>query len=121
MGLVHIFGKKPIIQVLDFLIVHKYWDYSLKDISEATGVSFRTLQRLIPRLVKEGIVVKTRKEGKAELYIINFESPTVKKLDELATVADLEYAEKISHARKRVQVPEFLKYLLPLPTSTAKA
>lgn len=93
MGLKHVFGEKPIPLVLDFLRVHKHWDYSLKDISEATGVSFRTLQRIMPGLEGEGIVVRTRTEGRAQMYMIDSNCPIVEKLDELAIVSDLEYAE----------------------------
>lgn len=92
MGLKHVFGKKPIPLVLDFLRVHKHWDYSLKDISEATGVSFRTLQRIVPDFEREGIVIRTRTEGRAQMYMIDSDCPIVEKLDELAVVSDLEYA-----------------------------
>lgn len=125
MGLLNIFGKRPEMQVLDFLIVHKHWDYSLRDISEASGVNFRTLQRLVPKLVDAGLLAKTRKEGKAQMFILNSGSPTVKKLGELALAADLEYAEKVAGknksnkkaqaTQKKTQVPEFVRYMLPVP------
>lgn len=125
MGLINIFGKKPEMQVLDFLIVHKHWDYSLKDISDATGVSFRTLQRLVPKMIDAGVLLRTRKEGKAQMFILNSGSPSVKKLGELALAADVEYAEKVAGKTKahkkaqvsprRPQAPEFVRCMLPVP------
>ena len=102
MGLVHVFGDKPIPKVLDFLRVHTEWDYSLKDIGEATGVSFRTLQRIMPELVDDGIAKKTRTEGRAQMYQFNKESVIAVKLDELATTVDLEFLEE--HAKQKSKI-----------------
>ena len=71
MALTHIFGDKPIPRVLDFFLLNQFWDYSLRDISNETEVSYRTLQGIIPVLVKEEILKYTRTEGKAKLYQIN--------------------------------------------------
>ncbi|MEA1924818.1 MAG: hypothetical protein U9M95_03010, partial [Candidatus Altiarchaeota archaeon] len=62
MALIHIFGDKPIPRVLDFFTVNQFWDYSLRDVSEGTGVSYRTLQGIIPDLVREGILEYSRTE-----------------------------------------------------------
>src|SRR3990167_7779791 len=101
MGLRHVFGGKPIPKTIDFLLVHRHWDYPLSAIAEATGVSYRTLQKIVPLLVKKGILVETREVGKAKLYALNFESPSVKKLDEFALSSDIEFAEK---GRKQILV-----------------
>ncbi|MCK4327730.1 MAG: hypothetical protein KAW41_04605 [Candidatus Diapherotrites archaeon] len=102
MGLVHVFGDRPIPKVLDFLRVHSEWDYSLKDIGGATGVSFRTLQRVMPELVEGGIAKKTRTEGRAQMYQFNKESAIAVKLDELATAVDMEFLEE--HAKQKAKI-----------------
>lgn len=93
MGLVHIFGDKPVPKVLDFFRVHSYWDYSLKDVSKATGISHRTLQQIIPQLVKNGFLKYTRTEGKAKMYMFNNDSAIAKELHEFARTIDFEFAK----------------------------
>lgn len=95
MALTHLFGNKPIPKVLDFFTVNQFWDYSLKDVSEETGISYRTLQNIIPHLVKEGILKYSRTEGKAKLYQLNQESKVVKELQKISRESDFEHAEKI--------------------------
>lgn len=94
MGLRHVFGDKPIPKTIDFLLVHRHWDYPLSAIAEATSVSYRTLQKVVPMLVKKGILKETREVGKAKMYSLNFNSASVKKLDEFALVSDIEFAQK---------------------------
>jgi len=77
----------------------------LKTISEATGLSFRTLQRIMPQLVKEGLILKTRTVGKSKMYIINKKSTIVKKLDELALEADVEYARSLRKRPREIVAP----------------
>ena len=106
MGLRHVFGERPIPKIIDFLLVHRNWDYPLSTISEATGVSYRTLQKIVPLLVKNGILKETREVGKAKLYALNFESPSVKKLDEFALATDIEFADKGRKQRRLILAGE---------------
>jgi len=92
MGLRHIFGERPIPKIIDFLLVHRSWDYPISTMAEAA--SYRTLQKIIPLLVKKGILKETCEVGKAKLYALNFDSPSVKKLDEFVLASDVEFAEK---------------------------
>lgn len=99
MGLRHVFGERPIPKIIDFLLVHRSWDYPISTLAEATGVSYRTLQKIIPLLVEKGVLKETREVGKAKLYALDFDSPSVKKLDEFALASDIEFAKK---GRKQV-------------------
>jgi hypothetical protein len=99
MGLRHIFGNKPIPRLLDFLRVHRFWDYPISEMANATGVSYRTLQTIIPTLVKAGMLKETRTVSNAKFYAINFDSLAVRKLDEFATQADLEAFAKSKSKR----------------------
>jgi len=67
-GLTDVLGDNPTNKVLDFFIINQYWDYSLSHISDETGVNFKTLQELVPKLIKKGLLLKTRRVGKADLY-----------------------------------------------------
>lgn len=95
MGLIHIFGDKPVHRVLDFFRVHSSWDYSIKDVSKATGVSYRTLQKLVPELLRRGFLKYTRTEGKAKLYMFDKDSKIAMELHNFARHIDLESAKPV--------------------------
>ena len=103
MALIHVFGEKPIPKVLDFFRVNQFWDYSLSDVEEETGVSYRTLQKVIPFLVGAQILKYTRTEGNAKLYMFNKESTVAKELQRLAREVDFQYGESLV-AKKPVAV-----------------
>ncbi len=67
-------------RVLDFLLLNQKFDYSESDISNLANVPPRTLQRIIPLLLNEKILVRTRKSGKAFMYQANLESKRVSTL-----------------------------------------
>lgn len=76
-------GDYPGIRILEFLIEGRFFDYTLTDITEKAGVSWRTLHRIWPNFVKNKIVVITRTVGRAKLYKLNMENSSVIKLVEL--------------------------------------
>ena len=78
-----VFGDAPVIKVLDFLIDNQEFDYSLTDIAKGAEIAWSTLHECWPDLVQIGIVIKTRKIGRAELYKLDTTNPLVKKLVEL--------------------------------------
>jgi len=74
------FGDYPLVRVLDFLMENQLFDYSLREIAEHSGVGFSTLNLFWVRLARFGIVVETRKVGKATMYGLNIDAPLVKRL-----------------------------------------
>ncbi|HLC57421.1 MAG TPA: hypothetical protein VJH95_02520 [Candidatus Nanoarchaeia archaeon] len=70
------FGDNPRMRVLQYLIEGRNFDYTLTDMLNA-GVSWGTLNSLIPKFLKLGIVIKTRKIGRATLYKINKQNVAV--------------------------------------------
>jgi hypothetical protein len=78
-----VFGDSPTSKVLDFLIDNQEFDYSLTDIAKGAEIAWSTLHEFWPDLVRLGVVKKTRKIGRAELYKLNQENPLVKKLIEM--------------------------------------
>lgn len=80
---VEVFGKSPIVRVLDFLITYQAFDYPLTEIAEKSGVSYSTLQTFWGKLVENKIVLKTRRVGKSDLYKLNVKNPAVQQLIKL--------------------------------------
>jgi len=76
-------GDSPTTRLLEFLIEGRFFDYTLTELAEKAGVSWRTLHRIFPYFIKAKIVKKTREVGRAKLYTLNQENPGVKKLIEL--------------------------------------
>lgn len=69
-------------RVLDFLILNQKFDYSHSDISRLANVPPRSLQRILPVLQEERLVIKTRKSGKTYMYIFNGNSEKGKALQQ---------------------------------------
>lgn len=89
-----VFGESLKTKVIDFLIDNQEFDYSLTDIEKGAEVGWTTLLQFWPELVKLGIVKKTRKIGRAELYKLNLESPLVKKLIEIDMLVSKQLIQK---------------------------
>ena len=78
-----VFGSSPIVKVIDFFLDNREFDYSLTDIAKNSDIGWSTLHGFWKDIVKLGIVAKTRRIGRAELYKLNMGSPLVKKLVDL--------------------------------------
>ena len=78
-----IFGESPIVKVIDFFMDNREFDYSMTDIAKNSDIGWSTLHGFWKDMVKLGVVTKTRRIGRAELYKLNAASPVVKKLIEL--------------------------------------
>lgn len=76
------FGDSPTNKILDFLIVFDKFDYSMMDIAEKANVGYSTLKLILPKLIKQKIVVKTRISGKSPMYKINKENMICKRFIE---------------------------------------
>ncbi|MBS3133562.1 hypothetical protein J4470_05590 [Candidatus Woesearchaeota archaeon] len=75
-----VFGDSPIIKVIDFFLENREFDYSLTDIAKNADIGWSTLHGFWKDIVKLGVVTKTRKIGRAELYKLNMDSLLVKQL-----------------------------------------
>ncbi len=78
-----VFGESPIIKVLDFFLTFDSFDYSIAQISAETETKWETVQNVLKLLIKKGIVKKTRRLGKAQLYMLEKESSITKLLMEI--------------------------------------
>lgn len=92
---VKVFGSSPIVRLLDFFLAERgLYDYTLTEIAENSGVSWTTLHRVFPRILKLGIVKETREISRAKLYAINEENPLVKKLVKIRNGISDYFAQK---------------------------
>ncbi len=97
-------GDNPRMRIMQYLIEGRDFDYTLTDMLNA-GVSWGTLNTLIPNLLELDIVVKTRKIGRATLYKLNRNNIMVKQLIELydhLLLQNLDVLEK--QTKKKVEI-----------------
>jgi hypothetical protein len=89
-------------RILDFLVLNQKFDYSAPEISKTTKIPLRTLQRVLPHLVRKEIVKETGRIGNTRMYMLNSESELAKLLRQfiLATInieIDNALKQKIYH------------------------
>ncbi len=51
------FGDTPILRVLDFLIIHDEFDYSMVDIAQQAGTGYSTLKQFFNQLEKQKLII----------------------------------------------------------------
>src|SRR3989338_7842804 len=90
-------GDNPRMRILQYFIEGRDFDYTLTDLLNA-GVSWGTLNSLVPKLTKIGIILKTRKIGRATLYKINQNNFVSK---QLITLYDKLILQKLSDMEKQ--------------------
>lgn len=74
------FGDSPLVRIMNFLILGKDFDYSMTEIAEGAGVGWTSFTQAWKILVERNAVVRTRNIGKAKLFKLNTDDPTVKKI-----------------------------------------
>jgi len=89
-------GEYPQVKVIEILITHPWSEYTKKDLAEASGISRRTLYKLLDQLETYQIIKPTRKIGSAQLYTLNKESKT--------TQAIMTFQKELSHIEIEKQV-----------------
>ncbi len=102
-------GDSPRMRILQYLIEGRDFDYTLTDLLSA-GVSWGTLNTLVPKLLELRIVLKTRKIGRATLYKINQENVAVKQLIELYDNLILEKLNQIEEKAGKKVIVERRKF-----------
>ena len=80
---VEYFGDTSTVRILNFLILGKDFDYSMTDIAEGSNVGWTSFTRAWKELEKRRVIVHTRDIGRAKLYKLNTQDPTVQKLVKL--------------------------------------
>jgi hypothetical protein len=88
-------GFSPKNKVLDFLIVHQDFDYSLREIAKYADISYPCMKQLKKGLFKNKWIVLTRKVGKAQMYKLNIKSEKVLKFVDFFWTVVNEEVEKL--------------------------
>ncbi len=93
-------GDSPRMRVLQHLIEGREFDYTLTDLLHA-HVSWGTLNTLLPKLVKLGVVIETRRIGRATLYKINEKNMVARTLTSLYDNLILQELQRVKTAVKK--------------------
>ena len=97
---VELLGDYPLIKVLNHLLIFREFDYSLTDIAKNSDVAWSTLNLIWPKLERSGVVVNTRRVGKAKMYKLNASNVYAKNLIVFADSLVWNYAESKVPKRK---------------------
>jgi DNA-binding transcriptional ArsR family regulator len=99
--LIKAFGNSPKLRILDYLLDYKLNDFTKKEIVEALGMSKITFYKYFKDLEYLGLVIPSRKIGRATLYKINLENPMVKLLIQYEMQLSLQIAEREAGKMKK--------------------
>ena len=69
--------RNNIARVIDFLIINQQFNFTTAEISKSSEISLRTVQRIIPQLVQNKIVIENKYKGKIKNYELNRNSKLV--------------------------------------------
>ena len=75
-----LFGDSPTAKIVGFFLNEPVIDYTKKNVSELSGVCWKTTNKVILKLEKLGLVVFSRRINKAMLYRANFDPQTYRNL-----------------------------------------
>lgn len=87
---IELLGNSPSIKVLDYLLTERELDFSISDMARNAGIGRATLYRIWSQLIKNKIIISTRRIGKSKLYKLNTTNPKIKKLIEIDDMLILE-------------------------------
>ena len=96
MALIHIFGETPVVEIMDFLIDHRGYEYSKTEIAENSNIEWITLNRYWTLLEEWEFVKVSREIGNETRYKLNEENTIVRKLLEFDHEAAMYMSEKIA-------------------------
>ena len=72
------FGDTPKLKFLDFLIGNHFFDFNMTDMARESKISYNSLKSFFGEFLKRGIVIKTRRVGKSNMYKLNTDNATAK-------------------------------------------
>jgi predicted transcriptional regulator len=78
--------QNNIARILDFFIYNQNFDFSTSEISEISEVPLRTVQRIIPQLVKKELVKEVKSGKKNKTYELNKSSELTEVLNKYSIV-----------------------------------
>ena len=105
-----LFGQSPQTRILDLFMDNPLFEFTRNEIIDALGMAKTTLYSTPPGFEEAGVIVETRKIGKASLYRLNGDSPVVQGLKSLIrrhakTMAHSEAATDLPVEEERLKAP----------------
>ena len=86
--------RNNIARVIDFLIINQQFNFTTAEISKSSEIPLRTVQRIIPQLVQNKIVIENKYKGKIKNYELNRNSKLVEILRLYSIVTVNEFIEE---------------------------
>lgn len=68
------FGDTPKLRFLDFLIGNHFFDFNMTDMAREANISYNSLKSFFEDFLQKGIIVKTRRVGKSDMYKLNMDN-----------------------------------------------
>jgi len=99
------FGDSPKLRFLNFLIGNHFFDFNMTDMAKEANISYNSLLNFFDEFLEKGIIVKTRRVGKSDMYKFNLDNPISKRFLQFAwflTKQDLGIKENVSETREVV-------------------
>ena len=68
------FGDTPKLRFFDFLIGNHFFDFNMTDMAREANISYNSLMSFFQEFLDKGIIVKTRRVGKSDMYKLNMDN-----------------------------------------------
>ena len=68
------FGDTPKLKFLDFLIGNHFFDFNMTDMAREANISYNSLVSFFGEFLQKGIIIKTRRVGKSDMYKLNLDN-----------------------------------------------
>lgn len=72
------FGDTPKLRFLNFLIGNHFFDFNMTDMAKEANISYNSLISFFQDFLDKGIIIKTRRVGKSDMYKLNTDNPIAK-------------------------------------------
>ena len=68
------FGDTPKLRFLNFLIGNHFFDFNMTDMAREANISYNSLMGFFDEFLKKGVIIKTRRVGKSDMYKLNMDN-----------------------------------------------
>jgi len=72
------FGDTPKLRFLNFLIGNHFFDFNMTDMAREANISYNSLKSFFEEFLEKGIIIKTRRVGKSDMYKLNIDNTIAK-------------------------------------------
>ena len=72
------FGDTPKLKFLDFLIGNHFFDFNMTDMAKEANISYNSLKGFFRGFLEKGVIIKTRRVGKSDMYKLNMNNEIAK-------------------------------------------